>query len=224
MYNKISLSPQDSFVQNLLAELDELDNAHQPAILQAIYEAIMFYRYEPFYFNYSCNIELPLIKAVYQYGVLQAADPRLQPWEALYDIFSIHKIRLKIDDDKNPEFRNLTLVNHDLSKEAAVSSGIPEFYSYKNSILTISPAPEQDYSVFIDTTPAFFTSIDANNIWLKYAPNLIKYRAKHLICRNLLDWPQAASLALIASQEEYRSLLTFSSRQANTSTLSSTEF
>lgn len=173
-------------------DIDDTTGEYSAAIAKAVFEAIRFCERRSYYFNETRDITFPTIDTQEWYD---AADNSNIP--------TLVRIQYAFREDANNVRLPLNREPPELLEYLADNSAIrgePMLFTYFGQRIRIYPIPDsQPFTIRLQVGPyrlAPLVNDSDSNVWTIEAQDMIKARAKYIVCKNTLKDVNMATEAL----------------------------
>lgn len=195
-------------------EIDDTTAEYSTQIQDSILAALRLCEREPFFFNEKKEVTFKTQSGKTWYGKEEGVS------------IASEKTLQSVILGKNPTIQKQLFFKsfESLQKQYGdqISQGIPLFYTCSDQKIGFFPTPQQDETVRLSYNHVCFGDdelIEENNLWLLYAFDLIKARAKYELYKNILKDPEYTAVSFRDYQEHLQILRFETSRRKNTSNI-----
>jgi len=173
-------------------DIDDTTGEYSAAIAKAVTKAIRYCERKPFYFNETRDITFPTVATQEWYdGVDNSNIPTLV------------RIQYAFREDANNVRLPLNRETPELLEYLADNSAIrgePMSWTYFGQRIRLYPIPDtQPFTIRLQVGPyrlAPLVNDSDSNVWTTEAEDLVKARAKYIVCKDTLKDPNMAAEAL----------------------------
>lgn len=211
------MTTRGTLAAEIADDLDRTDLTSQ--ITSAITAAVNFYRPIRFFFNES--------RTACSFSTVASQDTYTSSDDADIPLmFDVDLVTVTVDDDIR-ELRHMGHNEMEVLNDADASEGEPTHWTYFNQSFRFYPIPDAVYTVNViggNKAAAPASDIEANNVWMVYAYELIHCRAKKYLAAHILRDNELASVMEAAERQALDSLYSETSRRKATGTIRATTF
>jgi hypothetical protein len=201
-------------------DIDDTTNEYGAAILKAVQAAQRYCERTTYYFNETRDVTFVTVNGQQWYGTAANANiPTLIRIEAVWSE-DTNGQRLRLDRDTPQEL--------ELLADNAGTTGRPFLWTYFNQQIRLYPIPDATvYTIRLQLglyrLAPLVNSTDTNS-WLTEAFDLLKARAKYILCKDTLKDPGPAAEALNDWRDQDEALAAETASRAGSGKIKATSF